>query len=112
MVVAPVGGGGLMSGTCLAAKGLRGAAFEVWGAEPEAATETAAPEAAEGTPGGPIAVVVRHLVAEEVPGNSQLQMLKRAGCDAAECLMSDSPMTRDDIAPWLLRQQRRRESLL
>lgn len=52
------------------------------------------------------------LVAEEVPGNSQLQMLKRAGCDAAECLMSDPPMTKDDITPWLLRQQRRRESLL
>ena len=52
------------------------------------------------------------LVAEEVPGNSQLQMLKRAGCDAAECLMSDPPMTHEDITPWLLRQQRRRESLL
>ena len=43
------------------------------GAEPEAATETAAPEAAEGTPGGPIAVVVRHLVAEEVPNGLVLR---------------------------------------
>ncbi len=52
------------------------------------------------------------LVAEAVPSNSQLQMLKRAGCDAAECQMSDPPMTGDDIIPWLLRQQRRREALL
>lgn len=52
------------------------------------------------------------LVAEDVPSNSQLQLLKRAGCDAAECTMSDPAMTADEMRAWLLRNQRRRESLL
>jgi diguanylate cyclase len=52
------------------------------------------------------------LVAEGVPGNSQLQLLKRAGCDAAECAMSDPAMTADETQAWLARNQRRRETLL
>ncbi len=57
----------------------------------------------------------RHLgvriVAEGVPGNSQLQLLKRAGCDAAECAMSDPAMTGEEAGTWLHRSQRRRETL-
>ena len=52
------------------------------------------------------------LVAEGVPSNSQLQLLKRAGCDAAECTMSDPAMTADETRIWLVRHQRRRETLL
>lgn len=52
------------------------------------------------------------LVAEGVPGNSQLQLLKRAGCDAAECAMSDPAMTAGEAQTWLARNQRRRETLL
>lgn len=47
------------------------------------------------------------LVAEGVPSNSQLQLLKRAGCDAAECGMSDPAMAADEVRTWLSRQQRR-----
>ncbi len=52
------------------------------------------------------------LVAEGVPSNSQLQLLKRAGCDAAECTMSDPAMTAEETRIWLARNQRRRETLL
>jgi EAL domain-containing protein (putative c-di-GMP-specific phosphodiesterase class I) len=52
------------------------------------------------------------MVAEGVPGNSQLQLLKRAGCDAAECTMSDPAMTAEETKAWLARNQRRRETLL
>jgi diguanylate cyclase (GGDEF)-like protein len=51
------------------------------------------------------------LVAEGVPGNGQLQLLKRAGCDAAECTMSDPAMTAEEAQSWLARNQRRRETL-
>lgn len=47
------------------------------------------------------------LVAEGVPSNSQLQLLKRAGCDAAECSMSDPAMAADETRVWLSHQNRR-----
>lgn len=40
-VIAPIGGGGLMAGTCLAARGLRGKRFKVFGAEPQGADDAA-----------------------------------------------------------------------
>jgi diguanylate cyclase (GGDEF)-like protein len=52
------------------------------------------------------------LVAEAVPSNSQLQLVKRAGCDAAECTMSDPAMPAEEARLWLSRSQRRRETLL
>lgn len=52
------------------------------------------------------------LVAEGVPSNSQLQLVKRAGCDAAECTMSDPAMPAEETRLWLARSQRRRETLL
>ncbi len=52
------------------------------------------------------------LVAEAVPSNSQLQLVKRAGCDAAECMMSDPAMPAEETRLWLARSQRRRETLL
>lgn len=52
------------------------------------------------------------LVAESVTGNGQLQMLKRAGCDAAECAMSDPAMPAEDLIAWLQRQRRRHDGLV
>lgn len=51
------------------------------------------------------------LVAEGVPSNSQLQLIKRAGCDAAECGMSDPAIAADEVRIWLSRQQRRGDAI-
>jgi diguanylate cyclase (GGDEF)-like protein len=52
------------------------------------------------------------LVAEAVPSNSQLQLVKRAGCDAAECSITDPAMQAEETRLWLSRSQRRRDTLL
>lgn len=41
VVMTPVGGGGLLSGTAIAARDLRGNNIEIWGAEPEGADDAA-----------------------------------------------------------------------
>lgn len=41
VVITPVGGGGLLSGTAIAARDLRGEKIEIWGAEPEGADDAA-----------------------------------------------------------------------
>ncbi len=47
------------------------------------------------------------LVAEGIDNKAQLQMLRRAGCDAVQSLLSCPPLPEQDAAIWLQRAQRR-----
>ncbi len=47
------------------------------------------------------------LVAEGIENKSQLRMLKRAGCDAVQSIISCPPLPERDAAAWLRRAQQR-----
>ncbi len=47
------------------------------------------------------------LVAEGIQDKSQLQMLRRAGCDAVQAIISCPPLPERDAAAWLRRAQQR-----